>query len=112
MSDNAFDLRELVKAMTGAMSAELKDLWAEAKDYARLELKSFAENLRLIYKLKAQEKINLEQAKYYINIKVNSLRIVLLTIKGLSLIAAENAINAAINAVRNVVNTTIGWVLL
>ena len=44
--------------------------------------------------------------------KKNTLEIALLTIEGLSLIAVEQAINAALNIVKDAVNTTLNFTLI
>ena len=57
-------------------------------------------------------KITEEQARLYIDIQKNSMRIVLLTIEGLGILAVEAAINAAIDVIRSTVNTALGWRIL
>lgn len=106
------DFGKLVKDMTGAIKGPLIDHWKEAKPYAEKEAKSFAENIKLIAKLKLTGKINEEQAKLYIDIQKNSMRIVLLTIQGLGILAVEAAINAAIDIIKGTVNTALGWSIL
>ena len=106
------NVQEILKKMVGAAKVVLNDHWKEVEPFAKQEFKSFAQNLQLIGKLKLKGEISLEQAKYYLEIQKSSIRIILLTIKGLGIIAVENAINAAINIVRDTVNKTIGWALI
>lgn len=103
---------QIVKEMLDAMKSILSDHWKEAKPYAEKELKSFAENIKLIAKLKAEDKITLEQAQLYIEIQRSTMRVVLLTIEGLGILAVEKAINTAIDTVRKTINTAIGWKIL
>ena len=103
---------KLIKDMLEAAKGQLSGHWGEAKPYAEKEIKSFAENIKLIIKLKAAGKINEEQAKLYMDIQRSSMRIVLLTIQGLGILAVEAAINAAIDVVRSTVNTALGWAIL
>jgi len=106
------DFGALVKQMVGAIKGSLSKDWAEAKPYAEKESKAFAENIKLIAKLKLEGKINEEKAKLHIEIQKNSMRIVLLAIEGLGILAVENAINAALDVIRSTVNTALGWTIL
>jgi hypothetical protein len=52
------------------------------------------------------------RAKLLLDMQKNASSSVLQTVKGLSLLAAEQAINAALNVLRSSVNTAIGIALL
>lgn len=106
------DFSKLTKDMLGAAQVQLSKHWEEAKPYAEKEMKSFAENIKLIAMLKAEDKITEEQAKLYLDIQKSSMRIVLLTIQGLGILAVEAAINAAIDIIKGTVNTALGWTIL
>ncbi len=62
-------------------------------------------------KLKLEGKIT-KEAQLHIEIQKGAFRTVLMSIKGLGLIAVENTINAALGAVAKTVNKAIGWGLL
>jgi hypothetical protein len=106
------NVNEILEKMLDAAKDVLQNHWEEAKPFAEQELKSLAENLKLISQLKLEGKITEEQAKYYVNIQKSSVRIVLLTIEGLGILAVESAINAALDVVKTTVNTAIGWSIL
>jgi len=106
------DFDALISGMIKAVQGKLTKHWKESKPYAEKEIRSFAENIRLIEHLKNTGKINETQAKLYVDIQKNSMRIVLLTIEGLGILAVEAAINAAIDVVRSSVNTALGWAIL
>ena len=106
------DFSKLITDMLGAAKGQLSNHWKEAKPFAEKEINSFAENIKLIAKLKLTGEITEEQAKLYIDIQKSSMRIVLLTIQGLGILAVEAAINAAIDVVRSTVNTALGWAIL
>ena len=53
-----------------------------------------------------------EEANILITMHKRSMTTVLLTIKGLGLLAIEAAINAALGVARDTINTAIGWKLL
>jgi len=106
------DYNKLVQNMLKAAKGIIKKHWDETKPYAEKEFKAFTENIKLIAELKHLNKITEEQAKLYVEIQRNSMRIVLLTIKGLGILAVEGAINAALNVIRTTVNKAIGWTIL
>jgi hypothetical protein len=103
---------ELVKNMANAAQGVLKSHWKDIKPFAEQQLKSFAQNIKLIGELKLKGKITEEKAKLHLAIQKESARTVLLTIEGIGIVAAENAINAAISVVKTTVNKAIGWSLL
>ena len=102
--------------ITGPMLAAAKPIfdkfWNDIKPYAEKEAKGFAQNLIMIQKLKLEGKITQDEAAIHIRIQKNSYLTVLTAIAGISAIMAENALNAAIGAVKEVVNKAIGWQLL
>lgn len=106
------NVNEILEKMLDAAKGVLQNHWEDAKPFAEQELKSLAENLKLIAQLKIEGKINEEQAKYYVEIQKSSVRIVLLTIEGLGILAVESAINAALDVIKTTVNTAIGWSII
>jgi hypothetical protein len=103
---------QLVKDMLNAAKGVLSKHWKDIKPFAEQQIKSFAQNIQVIEDLKLRGEITEEQAKLHMNIQRNSLQIVLLTNEGLGILAVEAAINAAIDVVKNTVNTAIGWSIL
>lgn len=108
----ALNVKSLATAMLGAAKGELSDHWPEVKDYATSEAKKTAETLALIERLSLTGQINVTQAKALLRMQRNSAQAVLLTIEGLGLLTVEAALNAALKAVRDTVNTAVGFVLL
>ncbi|MBE0567434.1 MAG: hypothetical protein IH621_15865 [Krumholzibacteria bacterium] len=107
-----FTVAEIVKPMMAAAQESLAKDWGQAKDYARPELKRLATSLADIAKLIAADKVNRRQAKALLRIHRNTTLTVLLTVEGLGVVAVEDAINAALGAVRDVVNTAVGFRLV
>lgn len=103
---------DIIEKMIKAAKGVLTDNWKEVKPYAKQEFKNLAENFGLIIKLKNEGEITKEQARLYIDIHKNTVKIVLLTIKGLGIIAVEKAINAAISIVKDSINSAIGFAVL
>lgn len=108
----ALDFSQLLKDMLTAAKTPLIEHWNDAKPLAEKEFKAFADNLKMIAKLTASGDITPEQARLFVEMQKNSIRIFLLTVKGLSLIAVETAINSAMNTIKGTVNTALGFVLL
>lgn len=102
----------LAKEAVAAAKAEVADIWPEVKIYAESEARKLAQTLVMIEKLKAADKITKKQADILLDMQRQTSRVVLLTIEGLSLLAAEAAINAAIKSIRDTVNEAIGWKLI
>jgi hypothetical protein len=108
----ALNVSSLAKAMTEAAKGKLKDHWPEVKEFARAEARKTAETLAMIERLTLAGEINIKQAKALLQMQKNSALAVMLTVQGLGLLAVESAINAALGAVKNTVNTAMGFVLL
>ena len=98
----------MLTAAKGAVEAN----WDDVKPYAEQEFKNLSENLQLIIRLRAENKITEEQARLYLDIHKSTVKIVLLTIEGLGILTVEEAINAALRVVKDTVNTAIGFVLI
>ena len=106
------DVNQLLKDMLGAAKEPLKDSWAQIKDIATSEFKKLSQNLVDIEKMKLAGTITKEKATLQIEFQKNVLKTVLLTEKGVGLVAVEQSINAALNVISGVVDKAIGWKLL
>jgi hypothetical protein len=104
--------KRLVTDMLAAVKASLGTDWPKARDYARPEFQRLATSLVDIGKLVLAGKVNEQQARALLAIHRNTTQIVLLTIEGLGVIAVENAINAALDAIRTTVNRAVKFALL
>ena len=105
-------LRDILAPMVAAAKDSLSADWANVRDYAKPEFKQLAQTLVTITKLAARQKISAAEAKSVLNIHKNTALMVMLTVEGLSVIAGENAINAALKAVRDTVNKALPFKLL
>ncbi len=102
----------LVKEMLTAAKVEVDERWPDVKIYAEAEAKKLAQTLVMIEKLKITGQVSKKQAEILLDMQKQTSRVVLLTIEGLSLLAAEAAVNAAIKSIRDTVNEAIGWRLV
>ena len=108
----AIDVNAIAQAMGAAFLTSLKKDVPDIKVYAEEEAKKFAQSLVMIESLKAAGKIDEDEANLHLEIQKNATRTVFLTVKGLGILAVENAINAALNAVKGMVNTALGFALI
>jgi hypothetical protein len=106
------DFSSLLPDMLNAAKAPLAKEWTKAQPYAEQQLESFIQSIERIVLLKQDGSISEEQAKLLISMHKRSMITVLLTVKGLGLLAIESAINAALGVARDTINTAIGWKIL
>lgn len=78
--------------------------WKAARKYAQVELKHLARILLEISKLCADGELTKAEARSLLRLHRNATEIVLLTAKGIGVLAVEKAINAALGAVKDMVN--------
>ena len=109
---STLDFSSIFNAMLKAAKDSLADKWPAVEELGTSSFKSLAQELIDIEMLRLNNKITDEQARLLLDMNKGTLKIVLLSIEGIGLVAAEEAINAALNAVKNVVNTALGFVLL
>jgi hypothetical protein len=103
---------ELARDMAAAFTQTLKGKVPEIRSFADAEAKKLAQTLLMIEKLRLTGKIDKEEAELHLEIQRNATRSVLLTIEGLGALAAEQAINAALDSVRKAVNKALKFTLL
>jgi len=109
---NENQIKELIDKIIGAVKGAIGDKWKDTKTYAESEAKKFPNNIAEIALWKATGQITEEQAKVLLRMHQRSMKMVLTSLEGISLVMAERAINAAIGAVQGFVNGIIGWDLL
>jgi len=108
----AIDVDSVAQQMITAAKAVLGEKWPEAKKFAESESRKFAQNMAEIALWKTTGEITEEQARVLSRLHQRSMKMVLTALEGISLAMAEKAINSAIDVVRNVVNSAIGWDIL
>ena len=98
--------------MIAAMKGVVGERWPHIKDYAEGESKKLANSLAQIVKLRVTGQITNEECYLLLEMQKNTARTVLLALEGMALLLVEEAINAALKAVRDVVNSAIGFTFL
>ncbi len=109
---SSININQLKSLMVSAAKQELSEDWPEVKLYAESEAKKIAETVKMLAALSAAGKISKSAAKLHLRIQKNAARTVLLAVEGLTLLTVESAINAAIRAIKKVVNEGIGFSLI
>ena len=108
----ALDIQQLLTPMLNAAKGVIGNKWPGIQNYAELEFKKIGQNILDIEKNKLQGNYSENQARLLLDIQKNSTKAVFLALEGMTLIMTEHAINAALGAIRDVVNKATGFVLL
>jgi hypothetical protein len=108
----ALDVGTLATQMLGAALPILKKDAADAESFAKTEFTKIAQTIVSIGEQVAAGQINQDQAGLLLDMQTTASRSVLLTLKGLALLAAEEAINAALGVVKAAVNAALGFALI
>lgn len=103
---------ELGQEMLAAALPILKTHAIDAEGFASVEFKKIGETLVSIEQMLLVGQINQQQADLLFDMQKSASRSVLLTVKGLSLLAAQEAINAALAVVRTAVNAAVKFPLI
>ncbi|MCD4683894.1 MAG: hypothetical protein K8R86_11475 [Bacteroidales bacterium] len=107
MSTLDLDFKQIANDMLLAMKGAVTEYFSDVKDIADDELEDFAKRSVELAKKVKEGKISEVQAKAILKIRQNAVETVLLSIAGISLIAAQEAIEAAIGILKGVVNAAI-----
>ncbi|MGC2063442.1 MAG: hypothetical protein WA610_10725 [Thermodesulfovibrionales bacterium] len=106
------DATAITQVMIKAATVALKKKWPAARRYVEHEFEKFVLQMRHIEKLKDARTITEDEARFLARLQQNAMKTVLLTLEGLGMLAVESAVNASIDAVRDLINTAIGWKVL
>lgn len=97
------DFKELGMQMLHAMEGPIKDHFEQAKEIADGELEGFAKRTAELANKVVEGKISEDQARAILRIRKASIETVLLSISGIGIVAAQQAINAAIGVLIGVI---------
>ena len=104
--------KELRANMREATRNELGAMWPDVREYFEAENRKLIEMLKMIALLKAQGKIDDITAKSLLDGQAMVRETLLLTIEGMTTIMIENTLNAALDSIRDAVNTVLDFKLL
>lgn len=106
------DANEVLTAMLSAAEQAAKKRWPKVKSYCEPELKKIGAAIVSIEERRALGLISDNAARLELKICRSATEVVLEGLKGEAKLAAEAAINAALDAVREMVNRALGFALL
>jgi len=81
--------------------------WSKLKPYAEHEFRQFAENAAFLAKLKLAGIIEDDELKARLNIQRLALNNVLLAVKGINLVLAQNVVNGVLGIVSKTIQKTL-----
>ena len=108
----SINISSIVDEMMAAFKASIKCAWPTVEHYAEVELNKLAHAVISVKKMQLAGTISQQQAKLYFDMQKNTAETVMLTATGLTEIAIQNAVNAALTAVKTTINTALGWSLV
>lgn len=106
------EIDEILPIMISAAKGVFDKKWPLIKDYAEAELEKLARTLVEIKKLKITNQIDEGEASILLEMQKNTARAVILALEGMSLLLVEAAINAALEAIKDLVNDALGFILI
>ncbi|MFZ5957818.1 hypothetical protein ACOXVJ_09930 [Pseudomonas knackmussii] len=106
------EVDNILPSMTAAAKVEFSKKWPAIRSYAEAELRKLAQTLVQIEALRAEGKISEGEAGVLLEMQKNTARAVMLAVKGMSLILVEAALNAALDAIKDIINGALGFILL
>ena len=112
MALNALDVEKLGKEMARAALEAVGAASGELAHYFEQEFQNLLKVIAQIEVEYAAGRLSQENARRLVEMQLGAARSVLLTSKGLAVLAAENAVNAALTVARVTVNAALGFALL
>jgi hypothetical protein len=106
------DVTAVLQSMSAAAAGVLEGKWPGVKSFAAAEFQKIAQTIVTIGNGVAAGTITPDQAPILLDSQKNASLAVLAAVKGMSAIAAEQAVNAALGAAKGAVNTFVGFSLL
>ena len=108
----SLSIDQLATPIIAAMRGVFDDQWPKVKEYAEGEGRKLAETFVQIQAMRVTHEITESEASVLLEMQKNTARVIMLAVKGMGLVAVEMAINAALAAVKDIVNTALGFVLI
>lgn len=108
----SLNVNEVASKMVLAAKGVVGEQWPATQAYFESESRVFAERFASIARLRAQGLISESRARSHVRFQREAWETVLLAVAGLNQIMVEQALNAALNAVNEIVNKAVGFALL
>ena len=106
------DTALLVQNMLAAVKQVLQLHWSDVRSFAETEMQKLAATAVLIETGQADDTISAAQAQILLSMQANASQAVLTSIETVGMIAAQDAINAAIQVLTTAVNKAVGFAIL
>jgi len=107
-----FDIEVLTQSMLDAARGAVSNRWPKLRALAEVELRKLAQTLIDVQRLHAAGDIDAKRARLLVQMQQNAARSALGTVRGLGVLAAEQATEAAVGAVARLVNGVAKFKLL
>ncbi|MFX6133622.1 hypothetical protein ABTF13_16165 [Acinetobacter baumannii] len=108
----SIQFEEIFQIMVNSAQKSFKQHWPTIKDYATGEFDKLATTIVNIEFLLKTGQISAGEASILLEMQKNTARAVMLALKGMTLLMVEQAINDALDAVKNIVNNSLGFAFL
>lgn len=108
----ALNIQDVADALFAAVKPVLAKSWDQVQEFAKTESAKLAQTLASIERLKLSGQIDEGQSQALLDMQKQAMQAVLLTVEGIGLVTAQNAINAALGAVKDLVNGALGFSLI
>ncbi len=105
------DFNQILKDCISLAKQEVGRNWAKLKPFAEHEFTQFAENAQFLAELKLKGVIDDDELKVRLRFQQTALNNVLLAIKGIGLVTAENVVNGVIGILATAIKTALNVVL-
>lgn len=109
---STIDFSKILGDMLDAAKSQLADKWPAVESLATSSIKTLAQSLIDIEEMSLKGTITKEQAALLLSMHKNTAKIALLSVEVVGIVAAEQAINAALDVVKDAINNTIGFGLI
>ena len=106
------DVPQLLNQMVTAAAGPLKAGGPKVLSYAQTEFSKVAQTIASIEAQTANGSIAQGEASLLLDMQKNATRAVLAAVEGMSLLLAEQAINASLKAIRGIVNAAVRFTLI
>ena len=106
------DTHALGEQMLSAIKTPLQQHWNAVRPFAQTEMQKLALTALQIEVGQKDGSLNHHQAEILLQMQANATAAVLTSIETIGMIAAQNAINAALGVLKNAVNTAVGFAFL
>lgn len=103
----SFDAAQVAGNAAASMLGILRDAGQDIVHFAEAEARKIATSMAEIADLRVKGVIGDEEVRLHLDIQKNASRAVLMAIKGVGIIAAEQAVNAAFDVVRGALNAAL-----